>query len=321
MAVFSSRVRLLEVDPDLGRFLSFDELAEARQLAVPAVGFGSEEVGLSHTLSQHGAFAGLLLDGMVLDQLRVGDQVGMRLLGPGDLVSVNDTGPSTLVLQTSARAVAGTHMALLGLEMLAGARRWPGLVRGLHLRSVEQAERLAAQLVVCQLPRVDQRLLALMWLLAESWGRVTPSGTTLPLKLTHDTLGALIGARRPTVTLALRDLSERGGVVRQDGGWLLLEPPPAMTEPPEWLRTPSIIPARSNHRNGQSGPTVPSLEDAQASFRALKARLESLHIRHEIRQNTFQERLTELAVVRERCRETRNRVARDRLSRKRSRSS
>ncbi len=47
-------------------------------------------------------------------------------------------------------------------------RRWPGLLAGLHVHVAEQSERLAAQLVICQLPRVDQRLLAIMWLLAES---------------------------------------------------------------------------------------------------------------------------------------------------------
>ena len=34
----------------------------------------------------------------------------------------------------------------------------------------------------------------MMWLLAESWGQVTSAGTTLPLTLTHDTLGGLVGA-------------------------------------------------------------------------------------------------------------------------------
>jgi hypothetical protein len=79
--------------------------------------------------------------------------------------------------------------------------------------------------MICQLPRVDDRLLAMMWLLAESWGRVTASGTLLPLQLTHSALGGLVGARRPTVTLALRGLTESGAVLRQPDGWLLLKSP------------------------------------------------------------------------------------------------
>ena len=75
------------------------------------------------------------------------------------------------------------------------------------------AQRLAVQLAICQLPRVQDRVLAMLWLLAESWERVTSSGTTLSLSLTHQ---ALVGARRPTVTLALGELAERGAVVQQD---------------------------------------------------------------------------------------------------------
>jgi hypothetical protein len=79
--------------------------------------------------------------------------------------------------------------------------------------------------MICQLPRVDERLLALMWLLAESWGQVTPAGTLLPIALTHAALGGLIGARRPTVTLALGNLTAAGVIRRQPRGWLLLGSP------------------------------------------------------------------------------------------------
>jgi len=58
--------------------------------------------------------------------------------------------------------------------------------------------------------------MALMWLLAESWGRVTPAGIRLPLSLSHEVLGGLIGSRRPTVTLALTKLAEQGSLTRQD---------------------------------------------------------------------------------------------------------
>jgi hypothetical protein len=77
----------------------------------------------------------------------------------------------------------------------------------------------------------------MMWLLAESWGRVTPSGTWLPIKLTHSTLGELIGAKRPTVSLALRDLIQGGAVQAQSDGWLLLSEPPA----PTTVATPAAV--------------------------------------------------------------------------------
>ena len=52
-------------------------------------------------------------------------------------------------------------------------------------------------------------------------GKVTPAGIRLQLSLTHEMLGRLIGARRPTVTLALKELAEQNSVIRQDSGWLI----------------------------------------------------------------------------------------------------
>jgi hypothetical protein len=146
-----------------------------------------------------------------------------------------------LISHAEGLVAAPARLALLGSEFLVATRRWPRISIGLHLRMADQADRLAAQLVVCQLPRVDQRLLAMMWLLAESWGQVTSIGTSLPLSLTHDVLGELIGARRPTVTLALGELSERGALIRQDRGWLLVERPPVASTPLPRIEQPAVL--------------------------------------------------------------------------------
>lgn len=320
-AVPPARIRLLEADPDLGRFLSSDELVSARQLTVPVLAVAREDAdSLVARLEEFDAFAALLLEGMALEQIRIGDQTGLRLLGPGDIFTPDPSARSTLIATSQVRVVAETRLGLLGRELLLGSNRWPALVRGLYLRTAQQCERLAAQLVVCQLPRVDQRLLALMWLLAETWGRVTPSGTTLPLKLTHDVLGAMIGARRPTVTLALRELSERGAIVRQETGWLLLEGPPEATASPEQLTTPGLL------ANGHGGwrdvqaaghPATPPSDVSQE----LRERLAQLQRRHDLQKAGFADHLRTLAEARQRCRAARNLVVRDKLSRRWSRSS
>jgi CRP-like cAMP-binding protein len=271
--------------------------------------------------SHHGAFAAILLDGMVLEQIQIGDHAGMRLLGPGDVVSATEIASSMLVSEFSARAVTGTRLALLGRELLLATRRWPGLARGLYERFAQQADRLATQLVICQLPRVDQRLLALMWLLAESWGRVTPAGTALPLKLTHDVLGALIGARRPTVTLALRDLTERGALVRQDQGWLLLEPPTDAARPVASLRSPTILSTEAGGWADQQARAAAAAAEDAASLNMLRDRLAHLRARHEVDREAFAERLRSLVAVRTRCQESLRRVRGDRLTRSRLRSS
>jgi CRP/FNR family cyclic AMP-dependent transcriptional regulator len=177
-------------------------------------------------LGEGKSFAALVLEGMLFQRLRVAHQVALRLLGPGDILAVGGTLRSPLLRQDECRAAAPTQLALLGDEVLSAAQRWPRLMAGLHARIGEQSERLAIQLVICQIPRVQERLLALLWLLAESWGRVTPVGTAVPVGLTHEALGELIGARRSTVTLALKELTERGAILRQDDSWLLVGSPP-----------------------------------------------------------------------------------------------
>jgi CRP-like cAMP-binding protein len=74
---------------------------------------------------------------------------------------------------------------------------------------------------------VEERLLLLLWQLTELWGRKTKGGAILPFRLSHQTLADLVGARRPTVTLALRGLTDRGLLERGSrGDWILCGDPP-----------------------------------------------------------------------------------------------
>jgi DNA-binding transcriptional ArsR family regulator len=67
--------------------------------------------------------------------------------------------------------------------------------------------------------------------MADRWGKVTPEGVHVPLKLTHQLLGRVIGAQRPSVTTALKQLMEDGLVSRrEDGTWLLHGDPPDTLE-------------------------------------------------------------------------------------------
>ena len=71
------------------------------------------------------------------------------------------------------------------------------------------------------------RLEALFWHLADRWGKVTPKGVVVPLRLSHRLLGSLVGARRPTVTTALAQLADDGRVLPYGlEGWLLCGPAP-----------------------------------------------------------------------------------------------
>jgi CRP-like cAMP-binding protein len=97
------------------------------------------------------------------------------------------------------------------------------VVRGASNR----AHSLAITLAVSNLRRVDVRLLMLLWYLAERWGRVTPEGVIVPLRLTHETLARLVGAQRPSVTTAIRQLEQEEHLRRTpDRLWLLCGAPP-----------------------------------------------------------------------------------------------
>ena len=221
----TSTIRLFDAEPDLIRFLGPEDSQQARETQLPVHSLGKGQTDIRTLFEQSGAFGALVLDGMLLQSLRLGSHAGLRLLGPGDVLSLTQAPRSILVVESTCRATVPTRLALLEREMLLAVRRWPQIAAGLHAHTGEQSERLVTQLMICQLPRVDERLLALMWLLAESWGQVTRAGTLLPIGLTHAALGGLIGARRPTVTLALGSLTNSGVIQRQQRGWLLLGSP------------------------------------------------------------------------------------------------
>jgi hypothetical protein len=118
---------------------------------------------------------------------------------------------------------APTRVALLDQRLLDRVSPWPEIAHALVGRSVQRAQRLARHLAILENPRVDARLLLLFWHLADDWGTVGPDGVTVPLALTHKTLGRLIRAHRASVTAALHGLARRGLLTRRasDSAWQL----------------------------------------------------------------------------------------------------
>ena len=116
---------------------------------------------------------------------------------------------------------------MLDRRFAAEVSQYPEITAALFDRLSERSLRLATTQAISQLTRVDRRLKALFWHLAERWGRVGGDGVVIPLALTHRILGQLVGARRPTVSTALSELAERDELVRRaDGSWLLRGDPP-----------------------------------------------------------------------------------------------
>ena len=78
--------------------------------------------------------------------------------------------------------------------------------------------------------RLEDRLRLFVWELADRYGRVTPEGVRLEIGLTHELIGHLVGAHRPSVSVAISRL-ERDGLVRRSArGLLLLGSPPSLDE-------------------------------------------------------------------------------------------
>lgn len=219
-------IRLLDYDPELGRSLRPERRAEARRSA-RATSFVVERGNWSaRELADERApaYGLLLLDGLASRTVLLDDVEAAQLVGRGDLLPPSDEHGGALVA-TAVRwtVIEPLIVARLDERFLLTVRRWPELVAALFEKIAAQADRRGAHRALCQLPRVEDRLHAVLWLLAERWGVVTPEGVVLRLPLTHELLGQLVGARRPTVSLAVKQLEEEGFVHRcADGGWLLV---------------------------------------------------------------------------------------------------
>src|SRR5581483_10716763 len=125
-------------------------------------------------------------------------------------------------------AVEPVAVAVLDRSFCERAARWPEVQAAIARRLMQRTHWLAFHLAVCGLRRIDDRLLSVLWHFADRWGIVTPDGVRLDLRLTHEVLAAVTGARRPSVTTALRRLAEAGCVRSLPRSrWLLLGGPPA----------------------------------------------------------------------------------------------
>jgi CRP/FNR family transcriptional regulator, cyclic AMP receptor protein len=216
--------RLLDLDSDLAEALGAEATARARdRVGVATVRLGP---GLwrPETLSPEvrRAFALIVCDGLIIHELDLAGTLTADLLGPGDIVALGRTNEPLLATREHWHVSGSATVAILDDRVLPALHTWPALSSHLISRAARQAARAAEQRAISQLPRVELRIRALLWHLAARWGRVGPKGVVLPLDLTHGALGHLVGARRPTVTLALSDLARDGAIVRRDdGAWML----------------------------------------------------------------------------------------------------
>jgi len=227
-----SVIALLDHDPDLAEGIPPGQLELARRhVVVDVVDYptGPWPVGPEH-FRRDGNVGLLVIEGLLARQVTVGAYTCAELLGPGDVlqpwlrIGPDDSVASEVDWEVTEPVRAG----VLGREFCLRAARWPEITAAVAERLMQRAHWLAFHLAVCGLRRVDERLLLVLWHFADRWGSVTPEGVRVNVRLTHDLLAAVVGARRPSVTTALRRLAE-GGRLRPEprSRWVLLGQPPA----------------------------------------------------------------------------------------------
>jgi hypothetical protein len=225
----NGRISLVEADADLLKGFdraSADALRAATTVKVMELEAGPWSQGRRPPTPIYGVF---VLDGVLSRSVTIDGRRSAELLGPGDVLrpSASDDVDSSVDFEVSWEMLEPTRLALLDQDFAAAIAPWPELTAALMERIMRRAHALAFHLAVSHLKLVETRLLAILWYYSDRWGRVTPGGVLLPVRLTHSLLARIVGARRPSVSTALGRLQERGHLARgEHGGWLLLGPPP-----------------------------------------------------------------------------------------------
>jgi CRP-like cAMP-binding protein len=164
----------------------------------------------------------LLLDGLIAVEACVGDRTATELIGPGDLLQPAFPLAENLLERAQAwRALSPTRFALLDAEFAERVRPWPQILNALLRRAGRRIADLDVLRAITSQPRLEVRLVLLLWHLAARWGRVDPAGIRVSLPLTHRMLGQLVGAERPSISHALARLAQAGMVTGTAGDWHL----------------------------------------------------------------------------------------------------
>lgn len=229
-------IRVLAADPGLGADLTPEQLREARVDAV------ADQHSVSQGPWQRDGFdapqpglAGLLLiEGAILRDVQVGRFPAAELLGPGDLLRPwqRDDGYASVPAFTTWTALSDVRFAVLDRDYMKATARWPELAASLVCRAVDRSRATAFSFALTNLPHLEERLLGLLWALADRWGRVRSDGVLVPFRLDHEVLGRLVCARRPSISRTAGELAQRGLLRRTtERQWVLTGDPPTLPLP------------------------------------------------------------------------------------------
>jgi CRP/FNR family transcriptional regulator, cyclic AMP receptor protein len=204
---------LLDFDDGLAEEFDVRGRLAVRQLATARVlqaGVGDCDLSGWFDIARHGPGL-LILDGLVAFETRTGDRVATELLGSGDLLQAPTLPTDDLIERTCQwRALRPTRFALLDEDFVDRVRPFPQVGRALLTRACRRTAELDVLRAITSQPRLEVRLVLLLWHLAMRWGKVEPSSVRLCLPLTHRLLGQLVAAERPSISHALKRLAHAG---------------------------------------------------------------------------------------------------------------
>ena len=224
MTVNGALLGVLDADAELRDAVAAGELASAgaqARAAVLTVPAGEWKPG--HADGQRG-FGLLILEGVLTRAAKLLGRTSMELVGKEDLIRPWDEPEEDVSVpyEVSWTVLREARMAILDEVFVQRVSPWPGIGAALAGRCARRARWLACQVAMLENPRLEVRLLLLFWHLADRWGRVVPEGVVVAIPLTHQMLGRLVRAQRPSVTASLRELASRDMLIGyHDGDWIL----------------------------------------------------------------------------------------------------
>jgi hypothetical protein len=218
-------VKVLDRDPDLGAALGERRMQQARLEARAAVWELTPGEWASQTWSQtvRDGLGLLVLNGLMVRRVRVDGRFGAEVLTDGDLLRPwqEEDAVASQARTSRWKVLEGAQVAVLDLAFARRIAAYPEIQGQLIARTLRRARYLAVIMAIVHQPKVEARLLMLLWHLADRRGVVRSDGVLVPVRLTHTTLADLLAARRPTVSAALSSLQKAGSVTSTREGWIL----------------------------------------------------------------------------------------------------
>jgi CRP/FNR family transcriptional regulator, cyclic AMP receptor protein len=217
--------RVLELDPELGLRIPASEISRAREeLVAPVLELPEGHWNVPHGDGARGRLGFLILEGLLARDMTLAGRTATELLGDGDVVQpwLGQREDGLVPCRVGWHVLMPLRLGVLDDSFARSMARFPQVTSALLERAIRRTHRMSVHEALLQLTPVETRLLVLFWHLAERWGRVTPAGIMLRLRLPHALLGQLVGCRRASVTTGLQHIYASGELVRPDDGtWLL----------------------------------------------------------------------------------------------------